>query len=60
MASKRKRSVVTLEVKLQIIAELKEGKSQRLVAELYNIPKSTIADIWKAREKIEMHVSANE
>ena len=59
-SSKRKRNVVTLETKLQIIAELKEGRSQRLVAELYNIPKSTIADIWKIRDKIEQHVSASE
>ncbi len=60
MASKRKRNVVTLEKKLDIIEELKKGKSQRLVAEIHSIPKSTIADIWKSREKIVKHVSSSD
>ena len=41
MSSKRIRNVVTLEKKLEIIA-IKKEKSQRLVAEMYDIPKSTI------------------
>ena len=40
---KRKGKVVTLEKKLNIIGELKKGKSQRLVASDFEIPKSTIA-----------------
>lgn len=58
--SKRKRNVITLEKKLEIIEELKKGKSQRCVSDIYNIPKSTIADIWKSKEKIEQHVSASD
>ena len=37
--------------KLEIISELKKGKSQRLVSTEHD--KSTVADIWKGREKIE-------
>ena len=42
----RKRRVLILEKKLEVIQELKNGKSQRFVATLYSIPKSTVADIW--------------
>ncbi len=41
----RKRRVLTLEKKLDIIKELKGGKSQRCVSELHQVPKSTVADI---------------
>lgn len=58
--TKRKRCVLTLEKKLEVIKELKKGKSQRLVSELFGIPKSTTADIWRLREKIEQHVSASD
>ena len=57
---KRKRSVLTLERKLEIIAEVKKGKSVRLVAGQFDVPKSTVSDIWKGREKIESFVSASE
>ena len=57
---KRKRKVGTLEKKLNIIGELKKGKFQRLVASDIEIPKFTIADILKDREKIEAHVSASD
>ena len=40
--------------------ELKSGKSQRFVGTLYGIPKLTVADIWKDREKIERYVSSSE
>ena len=62
MASKegRKRRVLTLEKKLEVIQELKNGKSQRLVRTLYSIPKSTVADIWKDREKIERYVISSD
>ena len=52
----RKRSVLTLEKKLDLIQEMKKGKSQRYVLELYKVPKSTVGDIWKEREKIENYV----
>ena len=57
MASKRKRTVIMLEKKLQVIAEVRNGKSQRLIAETFGVPKSTVGDIWKEREKIEAHVT---
>ncbi len=49
MATKpgRKRKVIMLESKIKIIEELKKGKSQRLVSNNFEVPKSTIADIWK-------------
>ena len=56
----RTRKVITLERKLAIIEELKKGKSQRYVSELYQVPKSTVADIWKLKDKIESHVSASD
>ena len=40
---KRKRRVVSLKTKLEIIGELKTGKSQRVVASDFEIPKSTVA-----------------
>ena len=49
---KRKRSVFTLEMKLSIIKELEKGSSQRAVGESFGVPKSTVADIWKDRNKI--------
>ena len=54
---KRKRSVVTIETKLEIIEAIEKGKSQRRVAELFEIAKSTVADIWKDREKLKNFVS---
>ncbi len=46
MATKpgRKRKVITLESKIKIIEELKKGKSQRLVSNIFEVPKSTVAD----------------
>ena len=43
---KRKRRVVSLKTKLEITGELKTGKSQRVVASDFEIPESTVADIW--------------
>ena len=53
--TRRKRSVLTLEKKLEIIGELKKRKSLRCVSGLYDVPKSTIArpcDIWKDEKKL--------
>ena len=58
MASKEGRK--TLEKKLEVVQELKNGKSQRLVATLYSIPKFTVSHIWKDREKIEHYVTSSE
>ena len=46
---KRKRSVLTLEKKLEIVRALDNGSSQRVVAENFGVAKSTVADIWKDR-----------
>lgn len=48
---KRKRSVITLEKKLQVIGELKKGKSQRCVADLYSIPESTVAAVKRGESR---------
>ncbi len=56
----RKRRVLTLEKKLDIIKELKGGKSQRCVSELHQVPKSAVADIWKEREKIKNYIGCGE
>ena len=42
---KRKRRVVSLKTKLEIIRKLKTGMSQRVVASNFAIPKSTVAVI---------------
>ena len=60
--TRRKRSVLTLEKKLEIMGELKKGKSLRCVSGLYDVPKSTVVshcDIWKDREKLEKHMTAS-
>ena len=59
MASKRKRSVMSLEKKLDIITQRRQGRSQRAVADGFGVAKATVGDIWKNREKIEIHVSAS-
>ena len=59
MASKRKHNVLSLERKIDIIAQVRKGKLQRAVAKLFDVAKSTVGDIWKNREKIERHVSAS-
>ena len=46
-APKRKRCVIIIEQKLEIIAELGKGKSQRVVADIFKVAKSTINDIWR-------------
>ncbi len=58
--TKRKRSVLTLERKQEIISEVKKGKSVRLVSGQFGVPQSTVNAIWKGRERIESYVSASE
>ena len=57
---KRKRVSLTLETKLELIRAIRDGCSQRLVSEKFGVPKSTVADIWNCKEKIEEHLSASE
>ena len=60
VSRKRKRAAVTLATKIKIVHELETGKSQRIVSDLFKVPKSTIADIWKHRQKIQDAVSSSE
>ena len=39
---------------------MKDGKSQRSVSAIFKIPKSTVANIWKQRVKIESHVLSSD
>jgi len=47
MAATRKLCVITLEKKLEIIDALKSGKFQRLLSDMFKVPKSTVGDIRK-------------
>ena len=47
---------LSLDKKLIIIDQLSKGSSQRQVSALHEVPKSTVADIWKARDKIKEHL----
>ena len=51
MASKRKRSVMSLEKKLDIITQIRQGRSQRAVADGFVVAKSTVGDIWKIERR---------
>ena len=44
-------------LKLNIIAELQKGKSQRLVSDIFHVSRSTVNDIWRQREKIEQYIT---
>ena len=44
---KRKHNVLSLGRKLDIIAQVRQGKSQRAVVKLFDVDKSMVGDIWK-------------
>ncbi|PRD35589.1 UNVERIFIED_CONTAM: Jerky-like protein [Trichonephila clavipes] len=50
--SKRKRQVLNIETKLEILNRLAKGDSGAALAQFYNVGKSTISDIKKSRETI--------
>ena len=56
----RKRSILTLKKKLEIVQQLQQGKSQRLVADEFEVAKSTVCDIWKYRQKIEECIASSD
>ena len=61
MASKkRKCACISLETKLKVIDEISKGQLQRHASEVFGIPKSTVPDVWKHRDKIKDHVFAAE
>lgn len=57
---KRKRSVLTFEKNLKIVRGVEKGTSQRNVAEKSDFDKSTVADIWKDRNKLSACIEASE
>ena len=57
---KRKRAVLTLAKKMEIVRELQNGHSQRAIAEKYGVAKSTVGDIWKYRQKLDDCISSSE
>lgn len=54
MAPKRKHVTLTLQKKMEILDQLKKGISGKQLAALYGIGTSTISDIKKNKDKIEM------
>ena len=60
VCAKRKRSVLDLETKLEIVKELEKGTSQRTVDDKFGVAKSTVADIWKDRKKIADAIASSE
>ncbi|GFX42474.1 jerky-like protein [Trichonephila clavipes] len=50
--SKRKRNVLNIEAKLEILNHLVKRESGASLAQFYNVGKSTISDIKKSRETI--------
>ena len=56
-SKKRKHQAISLEFKLNIIAELLKGKSQRLVSDVFKVSLSTVNDIWRQSEKIEQYIT---
>ena len=52
MASKRKRNVLSLERKLDIIAQVRKGKLQRAVAKLFDAAKSTWAIFGRIEKRL--------
>jgi hypothetical protein len=55
----KKEQCCNFDRKLKIIEDLRGGKSQHFMADLYKMPKSTVGDIWKDRDKIEHFVSTS-
>ena len=45
---------------LEIVKALEKGDSQRLVGQKFGIAKSTVANIWRDREKIIDSVASSE
>ena len=51
MSGKRKRKVLTVETKLEILARMAEGVSQCCLAEEYSVGTSTISNLKKNEAK---------
>lgn len=57
MAGKRKRLVLGLDQKLEIIKRLRKGETATSLAQIYGVGRTTVNDIKRDAEKIEQHVS---
>jgi len=57
MASKCKRVVLTLKEKLEIVKLVNRGSSYENVAARFNIGKSTVSDVYKARGRVEQFMA---
>ena len=53
-AKKRKRKVLTIDQKLEIIKKLEAGTSQSKIGEEYDIGRSTVVDIKRNKTKLEL------
>lgn len=58
--TKRKRNVLTLEKKLEIIEKLKKGATSVALSVQYDVPRTTINDLKKNMEEIEQFASQME
>lgn len=54
---KRKRNVLSLETKIEIIKRLEKQESQASIAKHYDIGTSTVSDLWKNKDEILKYVS---
>ena len=57
MMSKRKRVVLTLQEKVQIVNLVDKGSFYESVAARFNIGKFTVSDVWKARQRVKQFVA---
>ncbi|XP_037360093.1 jerky protein homolog-like [Talpa occidentalis] len=60
MSGKRKRVVLTIKDKLDIIKKLEDGGSSKQLAGLYGIGETTVRDIRKNKEKIITYASSSD
>lgn len=49
---KKKRTILSVEIKLKIIKELNAGALRKVISRDFGVPESTISDIYRDREKI--------
>lgn len=57
MSTKRKRIVLTIKEKVDIIVQSKKGETGRALAEKYGVGTSTISDIKKNADSISKYVN---
>lgn len=60
MSEKRKRVVLDLAKKFEIVGRLRKGESATSLSKIYNVPRTTINDLKRCGDKIEDHISKME